>query len=377
MSTYLRGKVWWVRFQWKNETIRRSARTSSRRHAEEFERDLREAYRKMMHGKPRKTYKEAMGEFVAQHLPSLKPSARRRYGTSIDRLTPRLGDLYLDQITTARLREFVAYRRREGVKDATIRRDLACLSSMFTLAVSEGWADANPVKNMDKRSIRESAPRTRYLSHNEETMLIYHAGAYLWPMVAFAINTGLRLEEQLSLEWSQVDLRRGEIFIPNTKTDMPRTVQLLPRAAQILAQRPVYLGSPYVFVKKGGERYGKLTRGLAGACQRAGIKDLKWHDLRRTCGCRLLQDHGLDIFKVRDWLGHKSVAVTERSYSFLGDETIREALRVGTKVVTGAADSSFQEGAKSLKKMVPRGGIEPPTRGFSVPGVNGEKSRKP
>ena len=300
----------------------------------------------MIYGKPRKMYTEAMGEFVAQHLPSLKPSARRRYGVSIDRLTPRLGGLYLDQITTTKLREFVAYRRREGVMDATIRRDLACLSSMFTLAVSEGWADANPVKNMDKRSIRESAPRTRYLSHNEEMALIYHAGAYLWPMIAFAIDTGLRLEEQLSLEWSQVNLKRGEIFIPNTKTEMPRTVQLLPRAARLLAQLPVRLGSPYVFTKRDGSRYGKLTRGLAGAVRRAGLKDLKWHDLRRTCGCRLLQDHGLDIFKVRGWLGHKSVAVTERSYGFLGNETIREALGVGTKMVTGAADVSSQEGAK-------------------------------
>ena len=145
----------------------------------------------------------------------------------------------------------------------------------------------------------------------------------------------------------------------------------------MLAQLPVRLGSPHVFVKRNGKRYGKLTRGLAGACRRAGIKDLKWHDLRRTCGCRLLQDHGLDIFKVRDWLGHKSVAVTERSYSFLGDETIRDALRVGTFPVTGAADSSFQEGAKSLEGLVPRGGIEPPTRGFSVPGLTGGKSRKP
>ena len=165
MSTYLRGKVWWVRFQTNNETIRQSAGTGNRRRAEATERELREAYRQMRHGKQRKTYDDAMAEFAAQHLPSLKETSQRRYYTSMDRLTPRLGKLYLDQITTSKLREFVAYRRREGVTDATIRRDLACLSSMYTLAVSEGWADANPVKNMDKRGIRESTPRTRYLSH--------------------------------------------------------------------------------------------------------------------------------------------------------------------------------------------------------------------
>ncbi len=283
-----------------------------------------------MHGKPRKTYDDAMGEFINQHLPSLKETSQRRYLVSNARLTRRLGGMYLDQITTAKLREFVAYRRREGVKDATIRRDLACLSSMFTLAVSEAWVDANPVKNMDKRAIRESAPRTRYLSHNEEVALIRHSGAYLWPLIAFAIDTGLRLDEQLSLTWPQIDLRRSEVFVGNTKTGTARTVPLVPRARAIVEGLPPFLGQPWVFHKAGGSRYGKLTRGLAGAVRRAGIEPIRWHDLRRTCGCRLLQDHGLDIYKVARWLGHKSVAVTERSYTFLGRDDLHRAIRQGT-----------------------------------------------
>ena len=53
------------------------------------------------------------------------------------------------------------------------------------------------------------------------------------------------------------------------------------------------------------------------AARRAGINDLIWHDLRRTCGCRLLQDYGASMKEVCDWLGHSSVLVTEQRYAFL------------------------------------------------------------
>lgn len=58
----------------------------------------------------------------------------------------------------------------------------------------------------------------------------------------------------------------------------------------------------------------------------AGVPDVRWHDLRRTCGCRLLQDHGLSIEKVSKWLGHQSIAVTERAYAFLNVEHLHKAI---------------------------------------------------
>ena len=146
------------------------------------------------------------------------------------------------------------------------------------------------------------------------------------PLIEFAIDSGLRLEEQLSLEWSQVDLDHEKIRVIRTKIDAPRAVPLLPRSAQILAQLKRKRGSRYVFCKKDGTRYYKLTRGLAGTAKRANIANLRWHDLRRTCGCRLLQDYGLGIYKVRDWLGHKLVTVTERTYAFNRAEDLHAAL---------------------------------------------------
>lgn len=330
MSIYKRGNVWWVKFQWRGEIIRRSSRTGNRRVAEKHERSMREERAKLDRGgKPRRVFDDAMARFVAEHLPTLRKQAARRYVTSITALRPHLEGLYLDQITPSRLADFVTARRRE-VSSATVRRDLACLSSMFSCAISWEWADRNPARDLDKRGIREAPPRTRYLSHDEEGLLLTHAGAYLVPMIKFAIDTGLRLEEQLSLTWDQIDMRRGEVFIEGTKTGTARTVPLLPRTKATIQAIPPFLTAPWVFHKSDGARYHKLTRGLAGAVRRSGIEPIRWHDLRRTCGCRLLQDHGLSIYKVARWLGHASVAVTERSYAFLGRDDLHEAVRQGT-----------------------------------------------
>lgn len=91
--------------------------------------------------------------------------------------------------------------------------------------------------------------------------------------------------------------------------------------------------------KRDGSRYGRRTRGFNAAATRAGLKDLRWHDLRRTCGCRLLQDHGLTFHEVRDWLVHESVAQTERAYAFLKVDALRAAVESRTNPGTGVADN--------------------------------------
>jgi len=74
----------------------------------------------------------------------------------------------------------------------------------------------------------------------------------------------------------------------------------------------------WVFCKKDGERYAEGRRdAFESATRRAGLADLNRHDLRRTCGCRLLQDRGMKMHEVRDWLGHSTVRLTETTYAFL------------------------------------------------------------
>ena len=66
---------------------------------------------------------------------------------------------------------------------------------------------------------------------------------------------------------------------------------------------------------------------------------MRWHDLRRTAGCRWLQRDGKSMEEVSLLLGHSSVLVTENSYAFLEAEKVAESLAGHTKAGTGTAES--------------------------------------
>jgi integrase len=142
------------------------------------------------------------------------------------------------------------------------------------------------------------------------------------------------------LAWAQVDMLRGLIDTTRrTKSGRSRKVPIPPRSAQILAHVPRNLESPHVLVNPDtGERYVQMNKGLKAACRRAGLKDVQWHDLRRTAGCRWLQRDGKSMEEVSLLLGHSSVLVTEKSYAFLDSETVAESLAGRTNVGTGTAD---------------------------------------
>jgi integrase len=153
------------------------------------------------------------------------------------------------------------------------------------------------------------------------------------------IDTGLRREELFSLKWSQVDFLRG-IVTTTANQERTRSQSPLPRSVgQILAQFPRRLDTSFVLVNpETGTRYIQMNKGLKAAMRRAEILDLRWHDLRRTAGCRWLQRDGKSMEEISILLGHSSVIVTEQRYAFLEAETVAESLGSRTKPGTGTAD---------------------------------------
>lgn len=347
-SVYKRGNVYWGRAQRDGKLLRRSLRTSSRELAKRRLRAWLDELDSIMWGeKPRRLYKDASERFIREHLPTLKLASARRYGSSLKNLGPHFKDLYLDQITSASLSDFESARRMEGVSPPTIRRDLACLSSIFGCCEIWEWADVNPVpvymRRRRRMGLKEADPRTRYLTHDEEHALLNQTDGMLRNAIMFAIDTGFRKEEQFSLTWDQVDLNTREVrTTTDTKSGKWRKVPLLPRTAQMLAQLPRFIDRDYVFYRPNGERIKCWNKKLKTAAKAAKLKDLRWHDLRRTCGCRLLQDHGKEMSRVALWLGHHSVTVTEKHYAFLEFDSLHSD---STKMGTASEDSR----RKSLK----------------------------
>src|SRR5690606_33030645 len=95
--------------------------------------------------KPRRPLNEVADEFILQHLPTLRPGSAKRYGVSLDWLDKKLGARFLDDIGSAELVEFETWRRSMGASPPTIRRDLACLSSVYSFAIEREWVSTNPV----------------------------------------------------------------------------------------------------------------------------------------------------------------------------------------------------------------------------------------
>lgn len=335
---YKRGKTWWARAQRGNREYRRSLKTSDKAVAEKRLRQWLTELEALAWGdKPQRTLTEAAERFIREHLPTLKPASGRRYGVSIIHLVDRMGTMPLHQIGKAAMTEFETFRRSAGVTPPTIRRDLACLSSIMGCAVDWEWIEVNPVpaqmSRRRRKGLKEAPGRTRYLTQAEELELLEAATPDVRRAITFAIDTGLRCEEQFGLTWDRVDMARGRITLGReTKSGIPREVPFIGRTAQLLAQLPRHIRSPFVFWHDDGRRYNNMTKGLAGAVRRAGLKNVRWHDLRRTFGCRRLQDDGLSLEQVCQLLGHHSVAVTEKSYAFLTVDQIELAL---TKLGTG------------------------------------------
>jgi integrase len=343
---YRRGKVYWARAQRQGREHRRSLKTTGRAIAERRLRQWIEELDAIAWGdKPRRTFDEAAEKFILEHLTTIKPNAAKRYGVSLKHLAEHFGHLPLAGIGSAAMSEFETKRRSSGVSTSTVRRDLACLSSLMTSAVDWEWLDANPVpaflRRRAKRGLKEGLARTRYLSVDDEARLLAAATPAVARAMQIAIDTGLRREELFSLQWNQVDQLRGVISTTTrTKSGRSRKVPLPERSAQILAQLPRRIDTDFVLVNLDtGTRYVQMNKGLKAAMRRAGIADLRWHDLRRTAGCRWLQRDGKSMEQVSILLGHSSVVVTEQRYAFLEEEEVAASLG-RTKSGTRTADAA-------------------------------------
>ena len=213
---YKRGKIWWGRVTVKGERKAVSLETTHQtvartRLAKWLERKEAEHWGE----KPRRTVDEALERFAKDHFPTLKAKSATRYLVSIEHLIDHFEGAHLDEIGSAKLVAFEQARLAAGVTPATVRRDLACLSSVFSRAEEWEWHSGNPVKpflrGRKAHGLRESPPRERYLSQDEEARVLDKAQPKAARAMMFAIDTGLRKEEQLSLLRDDVDFRRGEI----------------------------------------------------------------------------------------------------------------------------------------------------------------------
>jgi len=118
----------------------------------------------------------------------------------------------------------------------------------------------------------------------------------------------------------------SKVYLLDTKNSERREIAMNDIVYRTLLAIRKIPGSPWVFCKKNGERYGNVRKAFEGARKRAGIVDFRFHDLRHTFASHLVMS-GVDLKTVQELLGHKSFEMTLR-YAHLSPEHKKAALDI-------------------------------------------------
>ena len=160
-----------------------------------------------------------------------------------------------------------------------------------------------------------------------EGRLPVHAAAAL----RLLMLTGCRCSEIMTLQWEDVDLEANEIRLRDSKTG-PRVVPLSPAAARVLADLPRSPGNPWVVAgRKPGTRLSHIAYHWYHVRARAGLDDVRLHDLRHSFASRALA-LGEPLPMIGKLLGHTKIQTTAR-YAHLARDSVKEsAARVAASI---------------------------------------------
>jgi len=222
------------------------------------------------------------------------------------------GDFKLGNLRPEMVEDYMAKRLADGLKPCSVNREVSCLRTIYNVAISWGYVSENPVKKVKLFSEKENI-RERVLLADEETKLFASSSPHLRPILEVALHTGMRRGEIFSLRWEHVDLERGEIRIVRSKSGKGRVVSMNSGLLKLLRGLKAEAGvNECVFINpETGRPYVDVKRAFQTACRRAGIKDLRFHDLRHTFASRLVKK-GVDLILVMELMGHASVVTTQR-----------------------------------------------------------------
>ena len=304
-----------------------------------------------------------LAEHIAGHYAAYAQARLKNGAKSVARVgaiwRPLLGkrmadisDTDVDRIRTKRL--------NAGAAPATVNRDVAALSGVFTHWAESHKGLVHPLAKMKPLSVADDE-NVRYLTPEESQRLRQalaerdhriaggraHANQWrtergyalkpevagyadhLTPMVLLSLNLGLRQGELFSLTWEQVDLRLKTITVlaSHSKGNTTRAIPLNNEALAVLVTIKPKIATGLVFKSPvTGGRFNNVKRAWAELTKTAELPGLRWHDLRHDFASQLVM-RGVPLFTVQKLLGHANARMTQR-YAKLAPGTLADAVAV-------------------------------------------------
>ncbi|OOG70035.1 integrase [Sinorhizobium sp. A49] len=317
------------------------------------------------------TFAELARMFLAEHVEAKRKATTAAWYTDLFErvLIPRLGALKAASVTRADVAKVHLSLKSTPFQ---ANRALAGISSLYSFADRRGLvvADFNPAKRIEK--YREEG-RERFLSADELSRLgaairqaetdgipweinsngnLKHVAKKkqatpIDPFAAAALRllifTGARLREILHLKWQYVDMERGLLLLPDSKTGKKAIVLNAP-ALEVLAGLPQlgeYVVAGASVATQREKPRADLKRPWDGVRRLAGLPDVRIHDLRHNFAA-FGAGGGMGLPIIGKLLGHSQPATTAR-YAHLDNDPLRrasDAIAAGIAAAMGEASSS-------------------------------------
>ncbi len=238
----------------------------------------------------------------------------------------RLKSKVLSAINPSDIEGYISDRKNDGVSNATINRELACLKRMYSLAIK--WDDTKKSPAADVDLLEEPPGRTRFLTAEECQRLVECSQEHLRPIVLTALLTGMRLGELLNLKWDHVHIDHvidPYIEIEISKNNKKRFIPLNSEMVELLsALRAKSRGPGHVFLSIRGKPLQSVRKPFIRALKEANISDFRFHDLRHTFASHFVMNGG-DLLALKEILGHSSLQMVQR-YAHLSAAHKREQI---------------------------------------------------
>lgn len=309
----------------------------------------------------KKTAALTLAEYIEQHYTAHALAKLKNGQKSIDRvkavwqsfLTKRI-----NEITASEIDKFRDKRVNAGAAPATVNRDVAALSGVFTHWCKSNKGSVHPLAELEALQVADDE-KVRYLTPDESKRLrqaladrdmqaakertsankwradrgrelmpeITGYSDHITPMVLLSLNTGMRQGELFSLAWGSVDMTIKTITVlaSHSKGNNTRTIPLNNEAYAVLTSIRPNPATDLVFKSPvSGGRFDNVKKAWAEVTKAAGVPDLRWHDLRHDFASQLVMK-GAPLFTVQKLLGHSNSKMTQR-YAKLAPSTLADAV---------------------------------------------------
>ena len=246
-----------------------------------------------------------------------------------------LAEKRMNKINTFDLERLKTALLKKGYSPATVKHCLVLIRQIYNKALKWGmYQGTNPVKGVEMPSIQNQ--KTRFLSREQAEKLLDSLSEMTRPdlhdMTLLSLHTGMRAGEIFNLRGNALDFQNDIIRIVDPKNKQTRHAYMTKKVREMLLKRKPEAPENFVFPDRNGKKIVSISQSFPKIIKKLGFNKnviddremVTFHSLRHTFASWLAMQ-GESLITIRDLLGHKTTAMTERYSHLIADHKRRAA----------------------------------------------------